>query len=367
MNSVYVLGLAIHPPSLNLAHLRLEEMAYHTAKAALDDAGVSRRQLDSVTLGSSDELDGRPISSMLMSAAVGGHETDEIKVTDSGATALCLAYARFLSGESRVGLVASWCKSSKSDIGAVMRLRGDPFYTRPLEIDGLVGDALLAQMLGSEYGITETEVTSRVVGAYARAARNPRGMKHPVPDPDSVSGSAFEALPLRSAHRAPLTDGATALVLATEAFLKSNPECRPLARLAGVGWCSDSYRLDADRLRSLRSARLAWRQALAQTGLRAPDLDVVELDSQTGYHEAAYVRAFGLEGAPGLSPSGGPFSQNPFFCSGLVNAAEAVLQVAGRAGPVQRQGARRAAAHGCHGCAQQGNVVMVFEQAEAPA
>jgi acetyl-CoA acyltransferase len=45
-----------------------------------------------------------------------------------------------------------------------------------------------------------------------------------------------------------------------------------------------------------------------------------------------------------------------------VNAAEAVLQVAGRAGPVQRAGVRRAAAHGCHGYAQQGHAVAVFEK-----
>ena len=45
--SVYVVGVALHPPADNVAHLRLEEMAYHTVPAALDAAGVSRRQLDS--------------------------------------------------------------------------------------------------------------------------------------------------------------------------------------------------------------------------------------------------------------------------------------------------------------------------------
>ena len=114
--SVYVLGVATHPASLNESSLRLEEMAYHTAHAALDAAGVTRRQLDSLTLGACDELDGRPISSMLMSAPAGGYGTDEIKVTDSGASALCLAYARFLAGESQLGLVANSravaCKSA---------------------------------------------------------------------------------------------------------------------------------------------------------------------------------------------------------------------------------------------------------------
>lgn len=365
--SVFVLGVATHPPSLQERRLRLEEMAYYTARAALDDAGVTRRQLDSVTLGASDELDGRPISSMLMSAPAGGYETDEIKVADSGATALCMAYARFLSEESQLGLVVSWCKSSKSDVEAVMRLRGDPFYTRPLGIGATISDALFAQAVSEEFGVNEEEVARRVVDAFARAARNPRGIGHAVPSLDSVSRSSFEAMPLRSAQRAPLTDGAVALVLASERFVRSHSGCRPLARIAGVGWATDSYRLDATRLRSMNSARVAWREAMRRGGLKGTaDLDVVELESQSGYHEAAYVRVFGVENEDALSPSGGPFAQNPLFCTGLINAAEAVLQVAGRAGAVQRRGAKRAAAHSCHGYAQQGNVVMVFESAGDP-
>ena len=362
--SVFVVGVALHPPSENIRELRLEEMSYRTSRAALDAAGVSRSQLDSLTIGACDELDGRPISSMLMSAPAGGYATDETKVTDSGASALCLAVARFLSGESNLGLVTSWCKSSKTDIDAVMRFRGEPFYTRPLGVDGVVSDALFAQAVGAEFGVGEDEVAERVTRAYGRAAPNPRGMAHPVPSVESVRCSEFVATPLRSGQRAPLTDGAVALVLASESFLKANPDCKPLARIAGVGWATDAYRLDAARLRSMNSARTAWASALRQAGLKsAAELDVIELESQTGYHEAAYVRTFGIEREETLSPAGGPFAQNPLFCSGLVNAAEAVLQVAGQAGAVQRPGVRRAAAHGCHGYAQQGNVVMVFEAA----
>jgi acetyl-CoA acetyltransferase len=363
--NVHVIGVAMHPATASERSMRLEEMAYHTSRAALDAAGVTRRQLDSLTLGACDELDGRPISSMLMSAPAGGYNTDEIKVTDSGASALCLAFARFASGESDLGLVMSWCKSSKTDVEAVMRLRGDPFFTRPLGIGAAIGDALFAQAIGREFGIGEDEVARRVVAAYARGARNPRGMSHPVPSIDAVSGSPIEATPLRALQRAPLTDGAVALVVASENFLRANPGCGPLARIAGVGWATDSYRLDGARLKSMRSARKAWDAALKQAGLRdASELDVIEIEAQTGYHEAAYVRTFGIANEEtSLSPSGGAFAQNPLFCTGLVNAAEAVLQVAGKAGPVQRIGVRRAAAHSCHGYAQQGNVVMVFESA----
>ena len=360
--SVYVVGVGLHPATLQERGRRLEEMAWHTATAALGDAGVSRRQLDSLTLGACDELDGRPISSMLMSAPAGGYGTDEIKVTDSGATALALAFARFLAGESQLGLVVSWCKTSKTDVESVMGLRGDPFFTRPLGLGAMAADGLLAQSLAAEFGITEDEVNARVVCAHQRAARNPRGCGHAVPGPKEVAASPWLATPVRQAQCAPFSDGAVALVLAGEAFLAAHPDCHALARIAGAGWASDSYRLDAQRLRAMGSARTAWSTAMRQAGLSsAAQLDAVELECPTGWHEAAYVRALGIEDEGIVSPSGGSFAQNPLFCTGLVNAAEAVLQVSGRAGPVQRPSAKWAAAHGCHGHAQQGNVVMIFE------
>lgn len=362
MSDAYVLGLAIHPPAEKLSDLRLEELVYHTAHAALEHAGVTRGQLDHVTLGACDELDGRSISSMLMAMPAAAYMTDEIRVTDSGASALCLETARLRSGEFGLGMVASWCKSSKTDVEEVMRQRGDPFYTRPFGINMAISDALFAQAVAETFNITDDEIDSRVVASYHRAAKNPRGMRHAVPDKHVVRSSGFEATPLRAAHRAPLTDGAVCLVVASQAWLDAHPGHRPRARLAGVGWATDTYRLGRDQLRQVNSARTAWRAARRMAGLKAGQpLDVVEIESQTAYHEAAYVRAFEVKDEAGISPSGGPFAQNPLFCTGLVGAAEAVLQVAGEAGPVQRPGVRLAGAHSCHGFAQQGNVVMIFE------
>ncbi len=366
MEDVYVLGSATHPASLSERALRLEEMVYHTSRGALDAAGVSRGQLDCVTIGSCDELDGRPISSMLMAGAAGSHMTDETKVTDSGATALCLAFARIASGECDLGMVASWCKSSKTDVEAVMRSRGDPFFTRPLGMNGTVADGLFAQAVAHRFGISEVEVNERVVAAYARASKNTRGVQHGVPTISEVANSEFSATPLRAAQCAQLTDGAVSMVLASREFLRANPQCTPMARIAGLGWSTDSYRLEGERLASMGSARKAWDSAMKMANLTSTDeIDVVELESPTGWHEAAYARLFRIDRAEVVSPSGGCFAQHPLFCSGLVNAAEAVLQVAGRAGPVQKPCVRRAVSHSCHGYAQQGNTVFVFEAMEA--
>lgn len=367
MSDVYVLGAASHPPAYQHDALRLEELVYGTARLTLDRAGVSRRELDHVTLGGSDELDGRPISSMLLAAPAGAFLTDETRVTDSAATALCLATARIASGDFDLGLVVGWCKTSKTDVDEVMNARAEPFYLRSLGLSMTATDGLLAQAVATEWSIDEDEVANRVVAAHERAAANPRGLGRAVPEREEIAGSAYEATPLRAGHRAPLSDGAAGLVLASDHWLKRNPQREPLARIAGIGWASDAYRLDGERLRSFRSARTAWKTALDRAGCeQAADLDVVELESQTGFHEAAYARVFGLADEQ-ISPSGGPFAQNPLFCTGLVNAVEAVLQVSGGAGPVQRPGARWAAAHGCHGYAQQGNVVVVFEGGVAHA
>ena len=363
---VYVLGVGMYPATLREHGRRLEEMVYSTSRRALDDAGVNRRQLDNVVLGASDELDGRPISSMLMTGPAGGYLTDEIKVTDCGATALCLEYARIRSGEFHLGLVASWCKSSKTDVNAVMRLRGDPFFMRPLGLDNTVADALFAQAVSKRFGIEAREANQRARAAFAKGARNPRGLKTAPLSEQEIAASAYEAAPVRVGQRAPHSDGAVSIVLASSTFLRGNPDCKPLARMTGAGWASDSYRLGQDRLSNMSAARSAWDMAMRHAGLSAAsDFDVIELESPTSWHEAAWVRTFGIDDESAVSPSGGTFAQNPLFCSGLVNAAEAALQVAGRAGDVQRSDVRRAAAHSCHGYAQQGNVVMTFERLES--
>lgn len=362
-HEVYVLGVAIQPARVQEHGLRLEEMVYQTCRAALDDADVTRAQLDNVVLGASDELDGRPITNMLLTAPAGGFLKDEMRVTDSGASALCVGYARMRSGEFDLGLVSSWCKSSKIDSETVMSLRADPFYYRPLGMGARMADGLLAQAIAAG-GASDAEVNARVHRAYARAQANPRGLQLAVRSQEAIASSAYVAAPLREWQAAPQSDGAVALVVASARFVAAHPGCKPLARITGAGWASDSYTLDAARLGGFRSAKMAWGRALKMAGANsASDFDVLELDSPTGWHEVAWVRAFGIEDESALSPSGGAFAQNPVFCNGLVNAAEAVLQIAGRAGPVQRPNVRRALAHGCHGFAQQGNVVVTFERA----
>jgi acetyl-CoA acyltransferase len=363
--NVYVLGLSIYPAEVSISDLRLEEMVYKNTRAALDDAGVSRQELDNVVIAASDEFDGRSISSMLMATPAGAYLKDEIKVTDSGAMALPLAAARLATGDFHLGVVASWCKSTKTDPEGFMRQKFEPVYTRPLGLNLGVTDGLFAQAVSERWGIEQSEINQRVINSYKRAAKNPRSVSRDNPRADEIANSDWVSAPLKAGQRAPMTDGAVSIVLASEQWVKRHPDNKPIAKLTGVGWSTDSYALDKERLCAMKSAKNAWDSALEQAGISsAIDANVVEIESQNGFYEAAFARTFGLESHSGLSPSGGAFSQNPYFCTGLVNMSEAVLQVAGRAGPVQVEGAQRSIAHGCYGFGQQGNVVAVFESVE---
>lgn len=359
---VYVLGVAIHPAAPAIGDARLEEMAYRTARAALDDAGVRRADIDHLTLAASDELDARGISSMLLAAPSGGYLKDEMRTTDSGLTGLHLGAMRVASGHLHLGLVVSTSQNSVVDLEDIARMRSEPFFLRPVGMNFAIADGLFANAVQQRYGFSEEAVAACLIERIAAAGDNPRAVPRDVPQAADIARSERIAYPLRAAHRAPVTDGAVALVIASGHWVRTHPDARPLARLAGMAWGVDRYQLDADRLASLD----VFRQHAMETFKRADgvgidDIDVIEFDAQHAWADLAYQAALQPPSSTRVSPSGGAWAQNPYFSMGLLNAAEAALQVSGRAGGHQVDGAKRALAHGTSGFAQQthGFVLMV--------
>ncbi|MBJ2154292.1 thiolase C-terminal domain-containing protein [Variovorax sp. IB41] len=364
--NVYVLGVAMHPGSASIDDKRLEEIVHDTARAALDDAGITRADIDHVTLGGCDELDGRGITSMLMAAPAGAYLRDEMRVTDSGLMALCMGALRVATGRFDCGLVVSWNQTSIGSVEEVTRMRAEPFTLRPMGLNRAVTDGLFAQAVARGTGTTEAEVDARVQRRMTAAESNPRRASSRGRHTDAGQPSGYVAYPLSGRQRAPVTDGAAALVLVSEQWLAAHPQARPIARIGGAAWGVDSYRLDGERLGSLAVYKKAFADALARAGLDSlAELDAVELEAQDGWYDAAFDKALSAPPQVALSPSGGAWAQNPYFCTGLINAVEAVLQVSGRAGAVQVKDARRVAAHGTHGFAQQGHAVVIMERAAA--
>ena len=359
---VYVMGVAIHPAARKIDDLRLEEMAYATARAALDDAGVQRRQIDHVTLAGSDEIDARGISSMLLAAPSGAYLKDEMRVTDSGLTGLHLGAMRAASGDLQLGLVVSWSQSSVGPLEDIGRMRAEPFYLRPIGLNFAIADALFANSMAQSRGVTEGAVAERIGVRLAAADKNPRAVHRAASSIAGINATKLLAHPLREGHRAPITDGAVAMVLASGDWVRAHPDKRPLARIAASAWRVDRYQLDAERLSAMKIFDATLQEVLSRAGLSSVDeLDLVEFEAQNAWVDLALVEAMKAGKKVAVNPSGGTWAQNPYFCTGLLNAAEAVLQVSGRAGGHQVEGAKRALAHGSSGYAQQSHGFVLME------
>src|ERR1700678_4475997 len=129
---------------------------------------------------------------------------------------------RIESGRSPLCLLSSWNKSSTAPLEDVMRMRCEPFYTRPIGLNMSIADGLFAQAASLHFGFDEFDVDEAVLDSFRRAARNPRGMGYTPPRVDEIATSPYVAAPLRQAHQAPVTDGGVAMVVASGEWLRDN-------------------------------------------------------------------------------------------------------------------------------------------------
>ena len=228
-----------------------------------------------------------------------------MRVTDSGLTGLHLGAMRVASGHLQLGLVVSWNQSSVSPLEDIGRMRAEPFFLRPIGLNFAIADGLFASAMAERHGITERAVAERVRLRLAAAAKNPRAVRRVVPELDVIAASPLVAHPLRSAHRAPVTDGAVAMVLASGDWVRAHPQSRPLARIAGAEWAVDRYQLDADRLAGLEIFRATLARVLKRPAilpvpalalkLLLGEMSCLFLSSQRALPQKALASGFAFE------------------------------------------------------------------------
>lgn len=355
----------------------LADMIFETTRGALDDAGLHIGDIDSVVLAAHDLIDGRSITSMLTAPPAGAHLKDEIRVADDGAFAVALAWLRLLSGEFGTSLVVSWSKLSEGDFDTISSLNFEPLFYRPFGFNYVTAHALQAMSYMSRYGITEAQAGKVAVKNRSNAVNNSLAHLRESVTLDDVLQSRLLAWPLKELDLPPRSDGACALVLATEE--KARQTKAKCAWIKGVGWANDTYYLGDKELYKLPSLAQAAERAYRMVGIDDPleQLDMAELHDVTSFHELMEYEALGfckpgeggrladqgvtsMDGKLPVNPSGGVLSSHPHTAVGLIRVAEAALQVMGRAGEHQVPGAKAALAHGVSGMCGQSNCVVIL-------
>ncbi len=360
----------------------LSDIIFEVCARALEDARLKINDIESVTLAAHDMVDGRAITSMLTAPPAGAYKKDEIRVADDGAFAVALACLRILSGDFSNSLVVSWSKCSEcanDTMHKVANLSYDPFFYRPFALNDVTSYAIQAQRYMYKYNIAEAQAAQVVAKNRANGLKNELAHLQSRVTVEEVTKSKPVSYPLKMLDLPPWSDGACALVLASDDIAKKAKG--PCAWVSGFGWASDTYYSGDKDLAELESLSLAANQAYKMAGVSNPskDIDVAEIHDITSFHELMEYEALGFcpQGKGGkylesgatavggdipVNPSGGCLSSNPYTAVGLIRVAEAALQVMGHAGNHQIPGAKTALAHGISGLCAQSNCVIILSK-----
>jgi acetyl-CoA acetyltransferase len=324
------------------------EMLIPIFRELLGRAGLTKGDVGFWCSGSSDYLAGRAFSFVTAIDAIGAFPPiNESHVEADGAWALYEAWLKLRTGEVKTALVYGFGKSSAGLLRRVLALQTDPYTVAPLWPDS-VSIAALQARLGLEAGLwTERQMAEVAARSLGDAVDNPTAQHRGVADVEALLARDYLADPLRAHDCAPITDGASAVLLAAGDRAGDLVD-RP-AWITGIEHRVETSSLGARQLTESPSTAAA---AKALGGLDG--VEVAELHAPFTHQELLLRGALGLGDDVRINPSGGVLTGNPMFAAGLARIGSAATQI-------MDGGAGRVLAHATSGPALQQNLVCTME------
>lgn len=221
--------------------------------------------------------------------------------------------------------------------------------------------ASLAKFHMREYGLTDRQLASVAAKDHHHSVLNDRAQYRKSFSVDEILAAPTISWPITLPMCAPITDGAAAAIVVSDAFVRRHGKSRAV-RLAGIELGSGSRRdpRDLDRHLSVITAGKVYERA----GIGPEDIDLAEVHDATSFGEILQTENLGLvpRGDGGVAAeagettlggripvnvSGGLVSKgHPIAATGLGKTFELVTQLRGEAGARQVEGARWAASQG---------------------
>jgi acetyl-CoA acetyltransferase len=324
------------------------EMLMPCFQALYGELGLQQTEIGFWCSGSSDYLAGRAFSFISAIDSIGAvPPINESHVEMDAAWALYEAYIKLLTGEIDTALVYGFGKSSAGTLRRVLAMQTDPYTVAPLWPDA-VSLAGLQARFGLDSGKWTAEQMAHVaLDSFAAAGRT--DSVKPAKSIDELLDRPFFADPLRRHDIAPITDGASAIVLAVgdrARELRENP-----AWITGI-----EHRIETPVLgaRDLTTSPSTSASAKAATGGDAGSIEVAEIYAPFTHQHLILTEAIGLSSSTKVNPSGGALAANPMFSTGLERIGFAAQHIFdGSAG--------RVLAHATSGPVLQQNLVAVLE------
>ncbi|MYW95837.1 lipid-transfer protein [Amycolatopsis rubida] len=323
------------------------EMLVPILAEAFAATGLSKQDIGFWCSGSSDYLAGRAFSFIAAVDALGAFPPiNESHVEMDAAWALYEAWLKIRTGEVGTALVYGFGKASAGQLRRVMAMQLDPYLVTPLWPDSLAIAGLQAR-LGLDGGLwSEKDLAEVAARSRADAANNPAAQLSGTVDVAELLDTPYVADPLRAHDIAPVTDGASVIILASAERARDLVE-RP-AIISGL-----EHRIDSPVL-GARDLTRSPSTAIAAARLDLDGVELAELHAPFTHQELILRRELGLDDRVRINPSGGALTGNPMFSAGLARIGEAAARI-------HRGEAAKTLAHATSGPALQQNLLAVLE------
>lgn len=359
------------------------DLAYEPVRKLLTKTGLKfvddGTGIDFMVSASSDHWDGMTICEKNVADVAGAHLRAAEKVDCDGAYALFYAVLGVLDGHYDSVLVLVHMKESGTNGRLIENYGIDHIYTQTLGLDFLSAMGMQATRYMKKFGITREQAAFVTVKNRGNARFNACAQAFGEVTVDDVLNSEVLTHPITELDAKPVSDGACALIIATEEKVRKWTD-KPIW-IEGMGNCHDTHLLGDRELSEAPALSKAARTAYQMAGIVDPakEIDVVELSEYSSYQELLWSEGLGLCGKGGggklvesgatgirgsipINPSGGLISGVPTYVAGLNRIVEAVIQLRGEGGERQVPDAKVALAHGCAGVCGQMHCAIILRR-----
>jgi acetyl-CoA C-acetyltransferase len=368
---VAVVGVGQTQHGSRRSDLSIPGLLREAADRALEDAGLEYRDIDAIVFGKApDMLEGIMQPEQFLVGALGGDLKPMIRIHTAGSVGASTALAavtHVASGLFERVLTVAWEKQSEGN--AMWALSPKLPFTQPL-VAGAGG--FFAPYVRA--WIRRTGAPAHIgpmVAANARenAARNPYAHLREPMTVEDVMNSPVLWDPIRYGETCPSSDGACALVVASEEVARKGP--RAPAWIKSTAAFAEAMFVPGRDQVDPKAGRMCAKTVYEAAGITDPwkQVDTVEMYVPFAWFEPMWLENLGFcEVGEGwrivdrgeqkmgahmpVNPSGGVLATNPIGASGMLRLGEAALQVMGRAGERQVEGAKTAVGHAYGGGAQ---------------
>ena len=337
-----------------------KELAWIAAKQALEEAGLTLKDIDCVVIGSApDTFDGVHMKGEYLADGAGGVNKPVMRVFVGGATGVMVPIAAWwhvASGHCKTVLAVAEEKMSDSDIPhpqAVFRYIWDPVTEVPLQPNLIWIFAMEMHRYMYKCGVKKEDIALVSVKNKRNALDHPAAQVAANITVDDVLKSEVLVWPVQLLDISPVSDGAAAFVVASEDIARRQTDTP--VWIDGVGWALDTTSWTNRDLAFPEYANVAAQMAYRMAGITNPrkEIDVAEVYDPFDYKELHHMEGLGLakkceapiltregvtqrDGDLPINPSGGLLGVgNPIAAAGTMKVAEIYWQLAGKAGKRQ--------------------------------